>query len=516
MSSSTLSPTRPAEAATVTRTPRGWAFTGVAAGSRRHRRHRGLDADRRRLRPRGRRRPRRHRRPPRRARPADPRLPHGDDALGRPALVFAAGLRRRLADQLPTAASSPTSPPAASASSPSPGSSGRASRPSSSSASPTRASGSCPSRAVFFNHWVGTIPWLWVGAGVTGVAVAVAALRHGACRAWLGWVGARPRRAHPAARHLAAAVHGRHDRSGLAARHRPGPGARVTAPRALARSEKSRRSPRVDRRYGAVTMTTERRPPRAGLPRAAAAIAATAWGTAVLAVVLVVVARPPLGEGLWFFVVDVAVAVRLRHGGGARPRRAGPTRRLAPRPRRRRWRGRGPRASATRRWPQQRPGLPGADVVAVAPEHRLGPGHAGPLPRRPVARAGPPARPGRWGVAAGAALVVGVLAAQLARGVRRLHRPARRRGRRRARRRRGGRAPPPPRPGRRAQRARLARPRRRAARAVVRPARLLPVRLGAAARSGRPRCCTCCRRPSTRPRSSSPCCAAGCGACGSP
>ena len=37
-------------------------------------------------------------------------------------------------------------------------------------------------------------------------------------------------------------------------------------------------------------------------------IAAAAWGCAVLAVLLVVVARPPLGEGLWFFAVDVAVA----------------------------------------------------------------------------------------------------------------------------------------------------------------------------------------------------------------
>lgn len=39
-------------------------------------------------------------------------------------------------------------------------------------------------------HWVGTVPWLWVGAGVTGVAVAVAALRHAAAPRWLGWVAA--------------------------------------------------------------------------------------------------------------------------------------------------------------------------------------------------------------------------------------------------------------------------------------------------------------------------------------
>ena len=47
-----------------------------------------------------------------------------------------------------------------------------------------------PEAAVFFGHWVGTIPWLWVGAGLAGVAVAVAALRHGATARWVGWVGA--------------------------------------------------------------------------------------------------------------------------------------------------------------------------------------------------------------------------------------------------------------------------------------------------------------------------------------
>ncbi|WP_345202406.1 sensor histidine kinase [Fodinibacter luteus] len=45
-----------------------------------------------------------------------------------------------------------------------------------------------------------------------------------------------------------------------------------------------------------------------GMPRAATAIAVVAWGTAVLAVVLSVVARPPLDEGLWFLLVDVTVA----------------------------------------------------------------------------------------------------------------------------------------------------------------------------------------------------------------
>jgi hypothetical protein len=39
-------------------------------------------------------------------------------------------------------------------------------------------------------HWVGTIPWLWLGAGVAGVAVAVASLRHAAAPRWIGWTSA--------------------------------------------------------------------------------------------------------------------------------------------------------------------------------------------------------------------------------------------------------------------------------------------------------------------------------------
>jgi hypothetical protein len=45
-----------------------------------------------------------------------------------------------------------------------------------------------PETAVFFGHWIGTIPWLWVGAGIAGVAVAVAAIKHGAAPRWIGWV----------------------------------------------------------------------------------------------------------------------------------------------------------------------------------------------------------------------------------------------------------------------------------------------------------------------------------------
>jgi MFS family permease len=39
-----------------------------------------------------------------------------------------------------------------------------------------------------FGHWIGTVPWLWGTAGFAAVAVAVAALRHGAAPRWLGYV----------------------------------------------------------------------------------------------------------------------------------------------------------------------------------------------------------------------------------------------------------------------------------------------------------------------------------------
>lgn len=47
-----------------------------------------------------------------------------------------------------------------------------------------------PESGAFYADWVATIPWLWVGAGLAGVAVAVAALRHGAAPRWIGWVSA--------------------------------------------------------------------------------------------------------------------------------------------------------------------------------------------------------------------------------------------------------------------------------------------------------------------------------------
>jgi hypothetical protein len=43
-----------------------------------------------------------------------------------------------------------------------------------------------PESAAFFNHWIGTIPWLWGGAGLTGLALFRAA-RQGAYASWLGW-----------------------------------------------------------------------------------------------------------------------------------------------------------------------------------------------------------------------------------------------------------------------------------------------------------------------------------------
>lgn len=42
--------------------------------------------------------------------------------------------------------------------------------------------------AVLYNHWVGTIPWVWVLTGLSGVAL-FAAGRQGAVPRWLGLVG---------------------------------------------------------------------------------------------------------------------------------------------------------------------------------------------------------------------------------------------------------------------------------------------------------------------------------------
>ncbi|GIM65321.1 hypothetical protein Pve01_85730 [Planomonospora venezuelensis] len=44
-----------------------------------------------------------------------------------------------------------------------------------------------PETVVFFGHWIGTIPWLWGGIGLTALALASAALKQGAFSRWLGW-----------------------------------------------------------------------------------------------------------------------------------------------------------------------------------------------------------------------------------------------------------------------------------------------------------------------------------------
>ncbi|WP_322921176.1 hypothetical protein [Nocardioides renjunii] len=45
-----------------------------------------------------------------------------------------------------------------------------------------------PETVAFFGHWVGTVPWLWGAAGLTGLAVAAATFRQGAYPRWIGWV----------------------------------------------------------------------------------------------------------------------------------------------------------------------------------------------------------------------------------------------------------------------------------------------------------------------------------------
>lgn len=44
-----------------------------------------------------------------------------------------------------------------------------------------------PETAVFFGHWIGTIPWLWVGAGLTALAVGIAGRSFGSVARWLTW-----------------------------------------------------------------------------------------------------------------------------------------------------------------------------------------------------------------------------------------------------------------------------------------------------------------------------------------
>jgi hypothetical protein len=42
-----------------------------------------------------------------------------------------------------------------------------------------------PENGVFFGHWIGTVPWLWVGAGVSALALGLAGRRFGAVPTWL-------------------------------------------------------------------------------------------------------------------------------------------------------------------------------------------------------------------------------------------------------------------------------------------------------------------------------------------
>jgi hypothetical protein len=44
-----------------------------------------------------------------------------------------------------------------------------------------------PETAVFFAHWIGTVPWLWVGAGVSALALGIAGRSFGAVGRFLTW-----------------------------------------------------------------------------------------------------------------------------------------------------------------------------------------------------------------------------------------------------------------------------------------------------------------------------------------
>lgn len=44
-----------------------------------------------------------------------------------------------------------------------------------------------PETAAFYGHWVNTVPWLWVGAGVAALALGLAGRRHRAVAGWLTW-----------------------------------------------------------------------------------------------------------------------------------------------------------------------------------------------------------------------------------------------------------------------------------------------------------------------------------------
>jgi hypothetical protein len=45
-----------------------------------------------------------------------------------------------------------------------------------------------PEAAAFFGHWINTVPWVWAGAGVAALAVGIAGRKHQAFPRWLTWV----------------------------------------------------------------------------------------------------------------------------------------------------------------------------------------------------------------------------------------------------------------------------------------------------------------------------------------
>ena len=65
-----------------------------------------------------------------------------------------------------------------------------------------------PESAAFYTDWVATIPWLWLGAGLSGIALAVAAFRHSAAPRWIGAVSVVLGGLTLIAGAVAAAVHG--------------------------------------------------------------------------------------------------------------------------------------------------------------------------------------------------------------------------------------------------------------------------------------------------------------------
>jgi hypothetical protein len=45
-----------------------------------------------------------------------------------------------------------------------------------------------PETAVFFGHWIGTVPWLWIGAGVAALALGIAGRKFNTVVPWFAWV----------------------------------------------------------------------------------------------------------------------------------------------------------------------------------------------------------------------------------------------------------------------------------------------------------------------------------------